>query len=103
MLTGSTTKSSSLTRITKEAFCAGLRLQISRGTFLLVLSESWRNMCLKNAFVEGLTLTVKRDKSPNPRFDTDPSQRRSAPLFRAGQALRSAPVRKSADGVFFSI
>ena len=28
--------------------------------------------------------------SPNPRFDADPSQRRFAPLFRAGQAERSA-------------
>ena len=28
--------------------------------------------------------------TPNPRFDTDPSQRRFAPLFRAGQAKRSA-------------
>jgi len=27
-------------------------------------------------------------KGHNPRFDTDPSQRRSAPLFRAGQADR---------------
>jgi len=27
-------------------------------------------------------------KAANPRFDTDPSQCRSAPLFRAGQATR---------------
>jgi hypothetical protein len=26
--------------------------------------------------------------APNPRFDTDPSQRRFAPLFRAGEAER---------------
>jgi hypothetical protein len=30
--------------------------------------------------------------TPNKRFDTDPQQRRFAPLFRAGQSRSSAPA-----------
>lgn len=35
-----------------------------------------------------------RSPSPNPRLDTDPSQRRFAPLFRAGQAARYMQDKK---------
>jgi hypothetical protein len=31
-------------------------------------------------------------RMPNPRFDTDPSQQRCAPLFWAGQAQRYASL-----------
>jgi hypothetical protein len=34
---------------------------------------------------------LRRPETANPRFDTGSSQRRFAPLFRAGQAERLAP------------
>jgi hypothetical protein len=37
--------------------------------------------------------TVNPRLTLNPHFDADPSQRRFAPLFRAGQAERWAPER----------